>query len=61
MGNQLKIDHLEVHQFQWEHENLGSDYNGFNWVYEPGSKITQTDYMLQIFTDQGIGTEIVRK
>jgi L-alanine-DL-glutamate epimerase-like enolase superfamily enzyme len=59
MGSQLTIERVEVHQFEWEHEDLGYDYNGFNWVYKPGSKITRTDYLLQIFTDQGIVGEFV--
>jgi L-alanine-DL-glutamate epimerase-like enolase superfamily enzyme len=59
MGNQLKIERVEVHQFQWDHENLGYDYNGFNWVYKPDSKVTRTDYVLQVFTDQGIFGEFV--
>ena len=44
MGSQLTIERVEVHQFEWEHDDLGYDYNGFNWVYKPGSKITRTDY-----------------
>jgi L-alanine-DL-glutamate epimerase-like enolase superfamily enzyme len=59
MGSQLTIERVEVHQFSWEHNDLGYDYNGFNWVYKPGSKITRTDYLLQIFTDQGIVGEFV--
>jgi hypothetical protein len=54
MGKQLKIKRVEVHQFQWDHKNLGYDYNGFNWVYKPDSKVTRTDYVLQVFKDQGI-------
>jgi L-alanine-DL-glutamate epimerase-like enolase superfamily enzyme len=59
MGNQLTIDRVEVHQVQWEREDLGYDYNGFNWVYKKGSKITRSDYVLQIFTNQGIVGEFV--
>src|SRR5581483_734619 len=59
MGSELAIQRVEVHQFQWEHENLGYAYNGFNWVYMPGSKVIRTDYLLQIFTDQGIVGEFV--
>ena len=54
MGNQIAIERVEVHQFQWEQENMGYDYNGFNLVYKPGSKVTRTDYVLQVFTNQGI-------
>ena len=55
--NNLKITRIDVHQFQWESENLGYDYNQFNLVYEPGSRITRTGYVLQIHTDQGITGE----
>jgi hypothetical protein len=34
--NNLKITKIEVHQFEWESENLGYDYNQFNLVYEKG-------------------------
>src|SRR5689334_15714260 len=59
MGNQLVIERVEVHQFQWEHENVAYDYNGFNLVYKPNSKVTRTDHALRIFTSQGIVGEMV--
>jgi L-alanine-DL-glutamate epimerase-like enolase superfamily enzyme len=59
MGNQLVIERAEIHQFQWEHENVGYHYNGFNLVYKPNSKVTRTDHALRIFTSQGIVGEMV--
>jgi len=59
MGNQLAIERVEVHQFQWEQDDVGYDYNGFNLVYKPGSKVTRADYVLQVFTTQGIVGEFV--
>ncbi|MBT4499403.1 MAG: hypothetical protein HOC74_16865, partial [Gemmatimonadetes bacterium] len=40
MGNQLIIQKIEVHQYQWEVNDLTADdyYNGFNTVYAPGAK-----------------------
>ena len=55
--HELKITRIDVHEFQWVSENLGYDYNQFNLVYEKGSKITRTGYVLQIHTDQGITGE----
>jgi len=53
----LKITRIDVHQFQWESENLGHDYNQFNLVYTPNSRITRTGCVLQIHTNQGITGE----
>ena len=48
------ITKIEVHEYQFEMENLGTDYNGFNLVYEPGNRISQRGNILRIETDQGI-------
>jgi len=55
--NNPKITKIEIHQFEWESENLGLDYNQFNLVYEKGSKIKRTGHVLQIHTDAGITGE----
>ncbi len=61
MGNQLIIERIEVHQYQWEVSDLAADdyYNGFNTVYSPGTKSTATGRILKIITDQGITGEFV--
>ena len=51
------ITKIELHTYQGEKENLGTDYNGFNLVYEPGNRISTTGHVLRIETDQGITGE----
>ncbi len=48
------ITKIEIHTYQCERENLGTDYNGFNIVYEPGNRISRQGHVLRIETDQGI-------
>ncbi|MBX2998607.1 MAG: hypothetical protein KF893_08870 [Caldilineaceae bacterium] len=48
------ITKFEVHEYQFTTKDLGTDYNGFNLVYEPGNTITRGGYVLRVFTDQGI-------
>jgi L-alanine-DL-glutamate epimerase-like enolase superfamily enzyme len=55
--NNPKITKIEIHQFEWESENLGLDYNQFNLVYTPGARMTRTSHVLQIHTDAGITGE----
>ena len=61
MGNQLIIQKIEVHQYQWEVNDLTADdyYNGFNTVYAPGAKSKRTGRILKIITDQGVVGEFV--
>ena len=49
-----KINKISVVIFEWESLNLGTDYNTFNQVYDPGSKKKQKAAILQVHTDQGI-------
>ena len=48
------ITKIELHTYECERENLGTDYNGFNTVYEPGNRIKSQGNVLRIQTDQGI-------
>ncbi|MYJ78100.1 MAG: mandelate racemase, partial [Caldilineaceae bacterium SB0670_bin_27] len=48
------ITKIEIHTYESERVNLGKDYNGFNLVYEPGSRIKSQGSILRIETDQGI-------
>ncbi|MDE0079047.1 MAG: hypothetical protein OXO50_16120 [Caldilineaceae bacterium] len=48
------ITKIEIHTYESERVNLGKDYNGFNLVYEPGSRIKTQSSILRIETDQGI-------
>ena len=53
------ITRVELHQFSYEMTNLGTDYNGFNVVYEPGGKVRRRSCALKIHTDVGITGEFV--
>jgi L-alanine-DL-glutamate epimerase-like enolase superfamily enzyme len=49
-----KITKLELVAFEHEVKNLGTDYNGFNHVYEKGSVITLHPSVLRVHTDTGV-------
>jgi L-alanine-DL-glutamate epimerase-like enolase superfamily enzyme len=59
MGAKPIITSIEVHQFWHEVTDLGTDYNGFNTVYEPGKRARWTSYALRINTDAGIAGEFI--
>ncbi len=59
MGRGIAIRRIEVVQFVWEIPDMGSDYNGFNQVYEPGARRRQHGYVLRIETSEGITGEYV--
>jgi L-alanine-DL-glutamate epimerase-like enolase superfamily enzyme len=48
------ITKIAVHEFEVTLNDLGTDYNGFNLVYSPGSSVTQKHYICRIFTDVGV-------
>ncbi len=48
------ITKIELQTYECERENLGTDYNGFNIVYEPGNRIKHQGNVLRVETDQGI-------
>ena len=51
------IKSIEVHEYAYELPELGTDYNGFNLVYEPGGSVTSGGYILRILTDAGVTGE----
>jgi len=61
MAHGPAITKVEVHEFQWDVENLWTDdyYNGFNTVYKPGARMPATGRILQIHTSEGITGEFV--
>ncbi len=59
MSHKPTITAVKVHEFWYETTNLGTDYNGFNSVYEPGKKSRSTTYAITIHTDAGITGEFV--
>jgi L-alanine-DL-glutamate epimerase-like enolase superfamily enzyme len=55
----LRIRRLTVHQYERESTDLGFDYNGFNHVYQKGSKVKGGGYVFTIETEAGITGEYV--
>jgi len=51
------ITGMVVTQFEQTLHEMGTDYNGFNLVYQPGSTVTRKGAVLQIETDLGITGE----
>jgi L-alanine-DL-glutamate epimerase-like enolase superfamily enzyme len=59
MPRPLRIRRVAVHRFGYQVPDLGVDYNGFNHVYQAGSCLNQSGYVLEIGTDMGITGEYV--
>jgi L-alanine-DL-glutamate epimerase-like enolase superfamily enzyme len=61
MAHRLEITTVEVHEFQWDVDNLWTDdyYNGFNTVYKPRARTKATGRILQIHTSEGVTGEFV--
>ena len=52
-----RIARIEVHEYEYSLNDLGTDYNGFNLVYVPGNTITRKNYVVRILTDVGLTGE----
>ena len=52
-----KIAKIEVHEYEFVHSDLGTDYNGFNLIYAPGEEMTRGGKIIRVLTDQGIAGE----
>jgi hypothetical protein len=48
------ITRLEHHEYESALQDMGTDYNGFNLVYAPGSTISRRGYVLRLLTDAGL-------
>src|ERR1700716_54363 len=59
MPRALRITQIAVHRFGWDVPDLGVDYNGFNHVYQAGSCLPHSGYVLTVTTDAGIVGEYV--
>ena len=59
MTRDLRIRRLTVHQYERTIEDMGFDYNGFNHVYQKGSKVKGGGYVFTIETEAGITGEYV--
>lgn len=55
----LKITRIEVHEFNFDMNDVSKDYNGFNLVYKKGITQKGTTYATKVFTDQGLTGEYV--
>jgi L-alanine-DL-glutamate epimerase-like enolase superfamily enzyme len=54
-----EITRIEIMEFEYPLEDLGTDGNGFNLVYEPGSSLQATQFALKVHTDVDITGEYV--
>ncbi len=57
MPRQVKITRVTVTSYSYDVDNLGVDYNGFNHVYQPGSRASHVGHILTIDTDAGVTGE----
>ncbi len=55
----LTISAIRLFQYGYDIVDLGTDYNGFNLVYEPGSRRPGTGHVLVIETQDGLRGEFV--
>ncbi len=49
-----RITGIEVHEYEYRLREMGTDYNGFNLVYVPGSTASRKGYIIRILTDVGL-------
>ena len=49
-----KITGIEVHHYEYTRRDLGTDYNGFNIVYQPGARTRAKGCILRLHTDAGL-------
>lgn len=55
----LTISSISLSKYPVVKRNLGTDYNGFNLVYEPGAILETAGYVLTIQTQGGVSGEFV--
>jgi L-alanine-DL-glutamate epimerase-like enolase superfamily enzyme len=49
-----RITSIEVHEYAYSLNDLGTDYNGFNLVYVPGGTVNLKGYIIRVLTDIGL-------
>ncbi len=54
MGNRPVITSIEIIEYSYTLHELGTDYNGFNLVYEAGSTLVRSNTVVLVHTDQGL-------
>ena len=57
MVRQPRITRVTIHQYAYQLDELGYDYNGFNLVYTPGGRDELKGHVLTIETDAGVTGE----
>ncbi|GAA0249972.1 enolase C-terminal domain-like protein [Haladaptatus pallidirubidus] len=55
----LEITRIESTEFEYPLEDVGTDYHGFNLVYDPGTTTTRKLFAIKIHTDEGVIGEYV--
>ena len=50
MSSSPIITGIEIHEFEYSLAEMGTDYNGFNLVYEPGNTLTRQACAVRMFT-----------
>ncbi|WP_433633965.1 mandelate racemase family protein [Halomicrococcus sp. NG-SE-24] len=55
----LTITRIESREFGYPLEDVGTDENGFNLVYEPGTTTQRRLYAVRVETDEGVTGEYV--
>lgn len=53
----LTISSISLTKYEFSKKDLGTDYNGFNLVYEPGATLETEGYVLTIQTEGGLKGE----
>ena len=61
MARSPRITRIQVHQYAWELADMGTDYNGFNQVYQPGNRLPMRGHVLTIETDVGHHRRVRRR
>ena len=59
MARNPRITRVQVHQYEYEVQDMGTDYNGFNQIYQPGNRLRMRGSILTVETDAGITGEFV--
>jgi L-alanine-DL-glutamate epimerase-like enolase superfamily enzyme len=59
MGSKPIISGIEIHEFEYQLRDMGTDYNGFNIVYEPGNVLTRRSCAVRMLTEVGLIGETV--
>jgi L-alanine-DL-glutamate epimerase-like enolase superfamily enzyme len=59
MSSKPIITGIEIHEFEYQLDSMGTDYNGFNMVYKPGSALRRRACAAKMLTEAGITGEIL--